>query len=433
MSLVNDMLRDLDARRREAPTRGLGAEKLVPAAEADARRSRRRSLLAGVVLLCVLATLVATLFLSGGGVSTGSLAPVNVVTDTASEGVEEQTATMARTQAQPELSAQAPGTQVPVARDEDTLNELTARLERLEQQNRALQAQASQAASGEPGSQAAVQTHTLQSQSEQRAQQTVSGADQSRDWSAQQVPLAGQETERGEAGSGLAEQTSVGVAPDLANVVAPSSGANTGSSSRSPRELSFEDRDRQQVQLALQQWSSGQRLTALQTLDSFTFENAEAHRSRETMAKLLLQQGETERALQAVELGLTIAPQFDGYRKVKARVLLGQGAADQALGVLSGNAPSASADTEYHDLLATAYLSAQRYDSAAVSYRMLLQQDESVGRWWYGMGSALEAQGRLADAISAYDRALRSGGLSVTLRQNSQQKLQALRQTVGVN
>ncbi|MEX2335513.1 MAG: hypothetical protein WD600_14725, partial [Pseudohongiella sp.] len=41
MSLVNDMLRDLDARRRDAPARGVGAEKLVPAAEQPAEPARR--------------------------------------------------------------------------------------------------------------------------------------------------------------------------------------------------------------------------------------------------------------------------------------------------------------------------------------------------------------------------------------------------------
>ncbi len=197
--------------------------------------------------------------------------------------------------------------------------------------------------------------------------------------------------------------------------------------------MSFEDSDRQQVQLALEQWSSGQRLSALQTLDSFTFENAEAHRSRETLAKLLIQQGENERALQVVDMGLAIAPRFYGYRKIKARLLLGQGSAEDALALLNNSAPSVSADPEYHDLLATANLSSQRFDSAVVSYQMLLQHDETVGRWWYGLGASMDAQGRTSEAANAYERALRSGELSANLRQNSQQRLQALRQAAGLN
>jgi Flp pilus assembly protein TadD len=195
--------------------------------------------------------------------------------------------------------------------------------------------------------------------------------------------------------------------------------------------MSFQDQDRQQVQLALQQWSSGQRLTALQTLDAFSFENPQAHRSRATLAKLLIEQGESERALQVVELGLTIAPRHDDYRKIKARLLLGAGRADEALALMSAGAPSVSADPEFHDLLATAYLAAGRFDNAVISYQMLLQQDEDVGRWWYGLGAAFDAEGRSTSAATAFERALRSGDLSAGLRQTSQQRLQSLRRASG--
>lgn len=420
MSLVNDMLRDLDVRRRDAPTRGLGAEKLVPAPEAAARRSRRRAQLIGSGLLCVLVIATAVIFLTDRGVSTGSLESVSLATDAVPESVDAGTTSNPAT---PRMDAQTP-TADPV---DETLSEIAERLARLEQQNQELreQAQASQ--------QASTQVTSRQDPPASFGQQEVVAPLQSTEWTAPTAaPAASNENGSISRNSQPAEQAG-NVPAQQTNPELVTSQESTGSGSRSARALSFEDQDRQQVQLALEQWSSGQRLTALQTLDTFTFENAEAHRSRETLAKLLMQQGETERALQVAELGLTIAPRFNGYRKIKARVLLSGGAADEALGILSGNAPSVSADAEYHDLLATAYLSAQRYDNAIVSYQMLLQQDESVGRWWYGMGTAYEGQGRIADAISAYDRALRSGGLSVTLRQNSQQKLQALRQTAAIN
>jgi MSHA biogenesis protein MshN len=420
MSLVNDMLRDLDARRREAPTRGLGAEKLVPATEAAARRSRQRALAIGVALLSVVTIAIVASLLTGREVVTGSLESVSLSPDTGAQAPVDAATASATVPANEDVQTQ---TEEPA---DETLRELTARLERLEQQNQSLREQTLQQSSSQtdlPQGLSAVQSN----------QQQTTAPWQPTNWTTEPVTptVSVHDNANSQVSQPAARQ------PDLAadqSIESPLlTQENTGSGSRSPRELSFEDRDRQQVQLALQQWSSGQRLTALQTLDSFTYENAEAHRSRETLAKLLMQQGETERALQVVELGLTIAPRFTGYRKVKARVLLGEGSADEALGILSANAPSVSADTEYHDLLATAYLSAQRYDNAVVSYQMLLQQDESVGRWWYGMATAFEGQGRIADAIGAFDRALRSGGLSVTLRQNSQQKLQALRQTAGLN
>ncbi len=433
MSLVNDMLRDLDVRRREAPTRGLGSEKLVPATEGASIRSSRAKIVALVASVGVLTLAVIVFLMVTQDGSSGSLAPVQITpneeaTETMVAADRTATASTAPARTATTRTAPAPDSTAAVAlapgesqarptattaavavQDTAALSELEARLARLEQQNQALREQA-------------------QAQSSPSA--PVETDWQPQDWSVDTAPATAQAATRT-----LSQDTQaapVSLQPEVASsTVAPLTAG--GSSSRSPRAMSFEDSDRQQVQLALEQWSSGQRLSALQTLDSFTFENAEAHRSRETLAKLLIQQGENERALQVVDMGLAIAPRFHGYRKIKARLLLGQGSAEDALALLNNSAPSVSADPEYHDLLATANLSSQRFDSAVVSYQMLLQHDETVGRWWYGLGASMDAQGRTSEAANAYERALRSGELSANLRQNSQQRLQALRQAAGLN
>ena len=425
MSLVNDMLRDLDVRRREAPTRGLGSEKLVPATEGASIRSSRAKIVALVASVGVLTLAVIVFLMVTQDGSSGSLAPVQITpneeaTETMVAADRTATASTAPARTATTRTAPAPDSTAAVAlapgesqarptattaaiavQDTAALSELEARLARLEQQNQALREQA-------------------QAQSSPSA--PVETDWQPQDWSVDTAPATAQAATRT-----LSQDTQaapVSLQPDVtSSTVAPLTAG--GSSSRSPRAMSFEDSDRQQVQLALEQWSSGQRLSALQTLDSFTFENAEAHRSRETLAKLLIQQGENERALQVVDMGLAIAPRFHGYRKIKARLLLGQGSAEDALALLNNSAPSVSADPEYHDLLATANLSSQRFDSAVVSYQMLLQHDETVGRWWYGLGASMDAQGRTSEAANAYERALRSGELSANLRQNSQQRLQA--------
>lgn len=421
MSLVNDMLRDLDARRRDAPTRGLGAEKLVPATEQGAMQSRRRPLLwiAVIVMLAALALFVFYLAPIGNGES-GTLAPVRV-------------APMAQTEQVPNTSDITDDAE---ENSEEAVAQLAAledRLQRLEAQNQALLL--TQQVSEQ-------QTSTQQTAAQQTAtQQTSAGIPtapvtdwQARDWSQQNqnsaTPAINQSQLQAQAQTQQAG-SSVTSAPSPSAQAEPASASDQSgsSSSRSPREMSFQDQDRQQVQQALRQWSSGQQLAALQTLDSFTYENPEAHQSRETLAKLLIEQGETERALQAVELGLGIAPRHDGYRKIKARLLLADGQAAQAVALLDASAPSVAADTEFHDLLATAYLSQQNYDRAILAYQMLLQQNQDVGRWWYGLGVSFDAVGRSADAASAYQQALQTSDMTATLRQRSQDRLLALRQT----
>ncbi len=409
MSLVNDMLRDLDARRRDGAGRGLGAEKLVPAAERPAKSTRLSpGKISVVVLGIVLAGLAAVLFLMQGQPG-GQLpdavqlpATVNVEQDVASD--EEAEALEAELIAQ----AAAAAAQTVAIEASQTLSQLEARLQQLEAQNQALLEMQQREAeigisnagiSAPPPAAEASAMHTM----------TQEDAWIDPEWA--NAPALPAE----------APMTAMTTAQSPVND--PSAPMN-----RVPREMSLQDRDRQAVQQALQQWSSGQRLQALQTLDRFAYENPVAHGSRETLAKLLIQQGEPERAMQAVELGLSIAPGNNAYKKIKARLDIEQGRAEQALQMLLASPPPVQADTEFHDLMATAFLSTQQYDFATATYQSLLQQNAAEGRWWYGLAASFDARGQSQDAAVAYERALQQVNLSPSLRQASQTRLQLIRQ-----
>lgn len=383
MSLVNDMLRDLDARRREAPTGSLGAHKLVPAT--DGTSGKKRTPMYGLIifLILVLVVLLGVFYVqtrNNQGVIS-SPQPFIVTAPATPSGT---------TQTMPEPAD-------PVI-SEVALSQLEQRLQQLEEQNRALLAAQQQAASVVSNPVSPVAAPSVQDQSSDYDRINQDRAD------APALPADAPET------------------------VQPASDNTQSGTTRSPRELSLEERDRQQVQLALQQWSSGQQLAALQTLDQFSYQNADAHHSRETLAKLLIQQGEQERAMQAVELGLAMAPNHNGYRKLKARLLLASGTPEQAVELLQVSAPAVSMDTEYHDLLASAYLASSQHESASDSYRSLLQQNAAEGRWWFGLASSLDALGRSVEALTSYERALQQGSLAQNLRQISQQRAQAIRQ-----
>jgi MSHA biogenesis protein MshN len=380
MSLVNDMLRDLDARRRDAPGSSLGPEKLIPASEQHKQSKPDRS---GSKLKIVMLTAVLTV---AAGIVYVYL----------------QQPAQAPAGALPNLAVTAPTpTPVPAVDvvsepdvDLQALRALEERLQQLEQQNQQLQVASSN-----------------------RWQQ--------RDWEEPSVdptpepaPITQIQPDR------IIEESLANITPSPA---APEPAESAGSLVRDSRPLSLAERDRQQVQKALNEWADGQRLTALQTLDQFVYDNPTAHQSREMLAKLLIQQGESLRAMQAAEIGLTISPNHAGYRKIMARLLIDEGRAAEAIVLLDNFPPSAAADPEYHDVMATALLASQEFERAAQSYRSLLQQDQTVGRWWYGMAVALESRGRTADAAAAYERALQQASLSSGLRQNSQQRLAALR------
>jgi MSHA biogenesis protein MshN len=411
MSLVNDMLRDLDARRREGAGHGLGAEKLVPAAERPVKRlSLSPGKITAVVLVVILAGLATLLFFMQRQPA-GQL-PFSVQIPTTASVEQEPSATDNLEAMESELIAQAAAAAAQTVAIEatQTLSQLEARLQQLEAQNQALlemqQREAELAA-------------TIASTSVPATANAGAGAS-----NAMTAEDAWIDSEWANAPALPADDLN----SSATTAVTMPAEDLTSPMNRVPREMSLQDRDRQAVQQALQQWSSGQRLQALQTLDRFAYENPEAHGSRETLAKLLIQQGEPERAMQAVELGLSIAPGNNAYKKIKARLDIEQGRAEQALQMLLASPPPVQADTEFHDLMATAFLSTQQYDFATATYQSLLQQNAAEGRWWYGLAASFDARGQSQDAAVAYERALQQVNLSPSLRQASQTRLQLIRQ-----
>ena len=64
-----------------------------------------------------------------------------------------------------------------------------------------------------------------------------------------------------------------------------------------------------------------------------------------------------------------------------------------------------------------------RYKEAAEHYQQALRLSPGEGRWWLGLGLALEAEGRANEAREAFQRARQSGTLSSELTALVEQKL----------
>lgn len=397
MSLVNDMLKDLDERRRESR---IGRQRLVPAGR-DRSGAWRRGSVSGLLVVFALTVALGSAYV--------------LYTESGNDTLTDRSASSAR----PESESSAPGmaaTSQPVT----TLAELEQRLAELERQNQLLASQAQQASV----QQAAIQQPSIQQTSMPASSSNATSS--APDYQRTHSETMGSVLEGLPSGAPTVAPAVPATAPKHAASTS-ALGSSESALQRNAVELSLEELDRQQVQRALQLWSSGQQLAALQALDNFTFQQPHAHQSREALAKLLLQQGERERAMQVADVGLSITPAHPAYKKVKARLLFEQGHVSDALQLLSNFVPAVHQDAEYHDLMATAQLADRQYPAALATYQGLLQLDPEVGRWWYGMATALESLGRVPEAANAYERASQQADLSLTLRQRSQQRLQELR------
>ncbi|MHB8707825.1 MAG: tetratricopeptide repeat protein, partial [Desulfuromonadales bacterium] len=112
--------------------------------------------------------------------------------------------------------------------------------------------------------------------------------------------------------------------------------------------------------------------------------------ARELLADQLEMAGRIDEAFALLTQGLTIAPDYTPFRKRAARMLLDRGDAAGATRVLTGNGlPRVEDDPELHRLLAGVYQQLGENFLAAQTYRNLLVHDPQSGGLWVGLGDAL--------------------------------------------
>ena len=195
---------------------------------------------------------------------------------------------------------------------------------------------------------------------------------------------------------------------------------------RSARAITPEAQDLTVVQQALEQIDQGQILEAIALLTEFIEDQPQAHQSRETLATILLARGETGQAQRVLTRGLELAPNFVGYKKLFARLVMAADPA-RALALLAELPPMLEQDPEYYQLYALLLQQTGRMEDASAMYQRLLQIDPTNGRLWLSYAVALDAMGSVDDARSAHQTANRYGLGDPTLNQYNVQRLKSLR------
>lgn len=171
--------------------------------------------------------------------------------------------------------------------------------------------------------------------------------------------------------------------------------------------------DQQMAERALMLISKMKDTEAYRELYTFIGEHEEDMESRTVLANYLLQEN------RIIELGdvLLNAPlsKSPKLRQIKARWFAEQGKYKLALYTLNSDLPRIETNSEYYVLLAAYY---QRYGTAAEAketYSRLVDYDETVADWWAGLGLASDRNNEKNKAIYAYQQSLELKGLSPEL------------------
>ncbi len=180
--------------------------------------------------------------------------------------------------------------------------------------------------------------------------------------------------------------------------------SDTAKMERTPHVADVDVQDRATVEEARKAVSAGKSVLAETRLRARLAEPGSAPLSREMLVGMLLQQGRTSEAERYLVDGLVIEPERPAYLKFLARIKITLGDAPAAVAALRPILESHAEDPEYLSLLAIAKQKLGEHAAALSLYRALLERYAPQASWWVGMAISLEATGGSDQARAAYQQ-----------------------------
>ncbi len=141
---------------------------------------------------------------------------------------------------------------------------------------------------------------------------------------------------------------------------------------------------------------------------------------------VLVRAARTGAAEQALRQGLVLAKEPAALAKLYARMLLDRGDKDAAVVVLKNHRPTPASDTEYDAFLGALLQQRGQYAEAGEIYENLLTAEPNSGSAWIGLAMSHDSLGNRADALSAFESALRTGSLKPPLARYARRRTEEL-------
>ena len=145
--------------------------------------------------------------------------------------------------------------------------------------------------------------------------------------------------------------------------------------------------------------------------------------AREQLAGLLYGAGRLTEAAQVLEEGLRLDPAQADLRLLLARVAISGGDQQKALDWLTGYQPDIASNLDYYATWAGLAQELGQPVQASEMYVRLLRQQPDQGRWWLGLGVAEDGQGHRQRALDAYRNAQLHGNLGEASTQWLEQRI----------
>ncbi len=211
------------------------------------------------------------------------------------------------------------------------------------------------------------------------------------------------------------------VTPPPAQPVAAAAGASH--IEKQPKGGQIREQAETEYRKGVQAASQGDNVAALPALRrALELEPAHA-KARQALLSVLASSRQWNELRQVAQSGLVLDPTKSGWASILARLQHEQGDTAAAVETLERHAAQAAGDADYQGLFAFLLQKRQHPAEAAQRYQAALALRPGEGRWWVGLGLALEAAGRGEEARTAFARARETGNLSKDMLGVVEQKL----------
>ncbi|NJA88210.1 tetratricopeptide repeat protein [Rhodocyclus tenuis] len=210
-----------------------------------------------------------------------------------------------------------------------------------------------------------------------------------------------------------------------ADSASPASAARTSGAAidKSPVPASPSERAEATYRRALGSLNAGRTGDAAEELRNALAIDATHTASRQLLLRLLLEARRFDEAADLLDEGLQLAPANVQWAMSLARLKVERGDLPAAWRALQRSLPAASGNADYQGFAGHVLLRMGRAHEAVERYAQATRLAPAEGRWWLGLGLALDADGHAAEARDAWQRARASGTLTPDLLTLIEQKL----------
>ena len=151
-------------------------------------------------------------------------------------------------------------------------------------------------------------------------------------------------------------------------------------------------------------------------------------KAREMLAGIYIKSGNLISAAELLREGVQVVPEYPLFAQLYARVLLEQNNPRLAIRVLERGASVMVVEPDYHALLAATYQRVNQHQKSIDLYLKLVKVRPNEGVWWLGLAISLEKTGKNKQALEAYQRAQKTGSLKSGLIKFTNNRVSALKE-----